>query len=77
MDSRTENPTKAAGFLKELNKIIETQQTLLERQKMRIFELEQYVSDLCAENCRLRQEYQRHLLTCRLRSIQENSPQPQ
>uniref|UniRef100_A0A8C1UCY0 IQ motif and Sec7 domain ArfGEF 1 n=1 Tax=Cyprinus carpio TaxID=7962 RepID=A0A8C1UCY0_CYPCA len=74
MDSRTENPTKAAGYLKELNKIIETQQTLLERQKRRIFELEQHVSDLCAENSRLRHEYQRHLLTCRLRSIQENSP---
>ncbi|XP_050951901.1 LOW QUALITY PROTEIN: IQ motif and Sec7 domain ArfGEF 1a [Labeo rohita] len=77
MDSRTENPTKAAGYLKELNKIIETQQTLLERQKRRIFELEQHVSDLCAENSRLRHEYQRHLLTCRLRSIQENSPQQQ
>ncbi|XP_016105440.1 IQ motif and SEC7 domain-containing protein 1-like isoform X1 [Sinocyclocheilus grahami] len=74
MDSRTENPTKAAGYLKELNKIIETQQTLLERQKRRIFELEQHVSDLCAENSRLRHEYQRHLLSCRLRCIQENSP---
>ncbi|XP_016336747.1 IQ motif and SEC7 domain-containing protein 3-like isoform X1 [Sinocyclocheilus anshuiensis] len=74
MDSRTENPTKAAGYLKELNKIIATQQTLLERQKRRIFELEQHVSDLCAENSRLRHEYQRHLLSCRLRSIQENSP---
>uniref|UniRef100_A0A672RZ51 IQ motif and Sec7 domain ArfGEF 1 n=1 Tax=Sinocyclocheilus grahami TaxID=75366 RepID=A0A672RZ51_SINGR len=66
MDNRTENPTKAAGYLKELNKIIETQQTLLERQKRRIFELEQHVSDLCAENSRLRHEYQRHLLSCRL-----------
>ncbi|XP_051517030.1 IQ motif and SEC7 domain-containing protein 1-like isoform X2 [Myxocyprinus asiaticus] len=75
MDSRTENPTKAAGYLKELNKIIETQQALLERQKMRIFELEQHVSDLCAENSRLKHEYQRHLLTCRLRSIQENTAQ--
>ncbi|XP_059397447.1 IQ motif and SEC7 domain-containing protein 1-like isoform X2 [Carassius carassius] len=74
MDSRTENPTKAAGYLKELNKIIETQQTLLERQKRRIFELEQDVSELCAENSRLRHEHQRHLLSCRLRSIQENSP---
>ncbi|XP_067228309.1 IQ motif and SEC7 domain-containing protein 3 isoform X1 [Chanodichthys erythropterus] len=77
MDSRTENPTKAAGYLKELNKIIETQQTLLERQKRRIFELEQHVSDLCAENSRLRHEYQRHLLTCRLRSVRDNSPQQQ
>lgn len=77
MNSRTENPTKAADYLKELNKIIETQQTLLERQKMRIFHLEQHVSDLCAENCRLRQEYQRHLLSCRLRSIHENRPQQQ
>lgn len=75
MESRTENPTKAAGYLKELNTIIETQQALLERQKTRIFELEQHVSDLCAENSRLRLEYQRHLLTCSLRSARDSSPQ--
>lgn len=76
MDRRPENPTKAVGYLKELTKIIETQQALLERQKTRIFELEQHVSDLCAENSRLRYEYQRHLLTCRMRPIQD-APQQQ
>lgn len=66
MESPTENPTKAAEYLKELNKIIETQQELLERQKGRIEELEQQVSDLCSENACLKEQYQRHLLTCRL-----------
>ncbi|XP_030624782.1 IQ motif and Sec7 domain ArfGEF 1a [Chanos chanos] len=62
----TENPTKAAEYLKELNKIIETQQELLEKQKIRIEELEQQVTDLCNENICLKEEYQRHLLSCRL-----------
>ncbi|XP_056588448.1 IQ motif and Sec7 domain ArfGEF 1a isoform X12 [Triplophysa dalaica] len=76
MDRRPENPMKAVGYFKELTKIIETQQALLQRQKTRIFELEQHVSDLCAENSRLRHEYQRHLLTCRMRPIQY-TPQQQ
>lgn len=66
MESPTENPTRAAEYLKELNKIIETQQELLERQKGRIEELEQQVSDLCSENARVKEQYQRHLATCRL-----------
>ncbi|XP_028308159.1 IQ motif and SEC7 domain-containing protein 1-like isoform X2 [Gouania willdenowi] len=64
--SPTENPTRAAEYLKELNRIIETQQELLERQRGRIGELEQQVSELCAENGRLKDQYRRHLETCRL-----------
>ncbi|XP_076132844.1 uncharacterized protein LOC143114890 isoform X1 [Alosa pseudoharengus] len=84
MESPIDNPNKAAEYLKELNKIIETQQELLEKQKIRIEELEQQVTELCNENACLKDEYQRHLLTCRLQqgnchsalgSIQENATQ--
>lgn len=71
MESPTENPTRAAEYLNELNKIIETQQELLERQKNRIEDLEQQVSDLCTEKACLKEQYQRHLATCRLQ--QSNS----
>ncbi|CAL8367630.1 unnamed protein product [Lota lota] len=66
MDCPTENPTRAAEYLKELDNIIETQQELLERQRYRIEQLEQQVSDLCTENACLKDQYQRHLATCRL-----------
>nr|XP_006005483.1 PREDICTED: IQ motif and SEC7 domain-containing protein 2-like isoform X3 [Latimeria chalumnae] len=66
MENPTENPSKAAEYLKELNKIIETQQELLEKQKKRIEELEQQVAELCTENACLQDQHQRHLATCRL-----------
>ncbi|XP_042736391.1 IQ motif and SEC7 domain-containing protein 1 isoform X6 [Lagopus leucura] len=66
MESPAENPSKAAEYLKELNKIIETQQELLEKQKRRIDELEQQVAKLYHENACLQDEHHRHLATCRL-----------
>ncbi|MBN3325359.1 IQEC1 protein, partial [Atractosteus spatula] len=66
MESPTENPSKAAEYLKELNKIIETQQELLEKQKNRIEALEQQVAELCKENACLQDEHQRLLATFRL-----------
>ncbi|XP_066553885.1 IQ motif and SEC7 domain-containing protein 1 isoform X2 [Amia ocellicauda] len=66
METPTENPSKAAEYLKELNKIIETQQELLEKQRSRIEELEQQVAELCRENGCLKEQHQRHLVTCRL-----------
>lgn len=66
MENPSENPTRAAEYLKELNRIIDTQQELLGRQRGRIEELEQQVSDLCTENAGLQERYQRHLATCRL-----------
>ncbi|KAK3512319.1 hypothetical protein QTP70_004619 [Hemibagrus guttatus] len=75
MENATENPSKAAEYLKELNNIIETQQELLEKQKGRIEELEHQVHDLCEENACLKEQHQRHLATCRLQqlsSIKEN-----
>ncbi|KAM8867208.1 IQ motif and SEC7 domain-containing protein 1 isoform 2-T2 [Synchiropus picturatus] len=69
MENPTENPSKAAEYLKELNKIIETQQGLLEKQRVRIEELELQVTDLCAENVCLKEQHQRHLVTCRLSSL--------
>ncbi|XP_030064173.1 IQ motif and SEC7 domain-containing protein 1 isoform X2 [Microcaecilia unicolor] len=66
MESPAENPSKAAGYLNELNKIIETQQELLEKQKRRIDELEQQVAKLYHDNACLQDEHHRHLATCRL-----------
>ncbi|XP_050930766.1 IQ motif and SEC7 domain-containing protein 2 isoform X4 [Lates calcarifer] len=66
MENPTENPSKATEYLKELNKIIETQQGLLEKQRVRIEELELQVTDLCKENACLQDQHQRHLATCRL-----------
>ncbi|XP_047202966.1 IQ motif and SEC7 domain-containing protein 1 isoform X2 [Girardinichthys multiradiatus] len=66
MENPTENPSKAAEYLQELNKIIETQQDLLEKQRVRIEELELQVTDLCKENACLKDQHQRHLATCRL-----------
>ncbi|XP_051531167.1 IQ motif and SEC7 domain-containing protein 1-like isoform X2 [Myxocyprinus asiaticus] len=74
MESPTENPSKAAEYLKELNKIIETQQELLEKQKIRIEELEQQVTDLCQENACLKDQHQRHLATCRLQQQGNSHP---
>lgn len=65
-ENPTENPSKAAEYLKELNKIIETQQGLLEKQRVRIDELEHQVTDLCKENASLKDQHQQHLATCRL-----------
>ncbi|XP_076874894.1 IQ motif and Sec7 domain ArfGEF 1a isoform X8 [Brachyhypopomus gauderio] len=64
MESPSENPSKAAEYLNELNRIIETQQVLLEKQKVRIEELEQQVADLHGENAFLKDQYRRHMRTC-------------
>ncbi|XP_053932408.1 IQ motif and SEC7 domain-containing protein 2-like isoform X1 [Cuculus canorus] len=69
MESPAENPSKAAEYLKELNKIIETQQELLEKQKRRIDELEQQVAKLYHENACLQDEHHRHLAACRLQPV--------
>lgn len=68
MENQTENPSKATEYLKELNKIIETQQGLLEKQRVRIDELELQVTNLCKENACLKEQHQRHLATCRLQA---------
>ncbi|XP_067359864.1 IQ motif and SEC7 domain-containing protein 1 isoform X1 [Channa argus] len=73
MENPTENPSKAAEYLKELNKIIETQQGLLEKQRVRIEELELQVTDLCKENACLKDQHQRHLATCRLQQGNHSS----
>nr|XP_043879247.1 IQ motif and SEC7 domain-containing protein 1 isoform X3 [Solea senegalensis] len=73
MENPAENPSKAAEYLQELNKIIETQQELLEKQRVRIEELELQVTDLCAENVCLKDQHQRHLATCRLQLQQQGN----
>ncbi|XP_016337797.1 IQ motif and SEC7 domain-containing protein 1-like isoform X1 [Sinocyclocheilus anshuiensis] len=74
MENPTENPSKAAEYLKELNKIIKTQQELLEKQKNRIEALEKQVCDLCQENACLKDQHQRHLATCRLQQQGNSHP---
>ncbi|KAK3547678.1 hypothetical protein QTP86_026923 [Hemibagrus guttatus] len=61
-----EKPSKAAECLSELNRIIEAQHELLERQRSRITELELQVTELRGRNARVHEEYQRHLRTCTL-----------
>lgn len=61
----TENPGKATEYLTELNKIIDTQQELLEMQRVRIEDLEQQVTDLCSENACLKDQRKEKLATCR------------
>lgn len=62
----TENPSKATEYLTELNKIIDTQQELLEMQRVRIEDLEQQVTDLCSENACLKDQRKGNRATCRL-----------
>ncbi|XP_047016373.2 uncharacterized protein LOC124628957 [Ictalurus punctatus] len=68
-----EKPSKAAECLSELNRIIEAQHELLERQKARIAELELQVSELRSRNARLHEEYERHLRTCSLQQHQHHN----
>ncbi|TUN98268.1 hypothetical protein Baya_16981 [Bagarius yarrelli] len=51
-----EKPSKAAECLNELNRIIEAQHELLERQKSRIAELELQVAELRSRNARVHEE---------------------
>ncbi|KAJ3602557.1 hypothetical protein NHX12_030309 [Muraenolepis orangiensis] len=71
MENPTENPSKATEYLQELNRIIETQQELLEKQRVRIEQLEVQVTDLCSENARLKDQHQRHLAACRPPPLQQ------
>ncbi|XP_075689928.1 IQ motif and SEC7 domain-containing protein 1 isoform X1 [Rhinoderma darwinii] len=66
MEPPAESPCRAAEYLKELNKIIETQQELLEKQKRRIDELEEQVTTLYNEKTCLQDEHHKHLASCRL-----------
>ncbi|KAJ7994399.1 hypothetical protein DPEC_G00248880 [Dallia pectoralis] len=63
-----------AEYLKELNQIIETQQEVLDKQNVRIEELEQQVMDLCSEISCLTEQHERHLVTCRVQ-LGNNHPE--
>ncbi|KAJ8257930.1 hypothetical protein GJAV_G00191260 [Gymnothorax javanicus] len=60
-------PCKAAEYLKELNRIVDTQQELLRKQEKRIGELEQQVCVLRRKNSYLTDNHLRHLAICSLR----------
>lgn len=64
--STAENPSNAAEYLQELNRIIQSQQELLEKQRGRIEDLQLQVTSLCTENACLKDELQQHLTSCRL-----------
>lgn len=68
-----EKPSKAAECLSELNRIIEAQHELLERQRARIAELELQVAELRSRNARVHEEYKRHLRTCTLQQQQQHN----
>lgn len=70
-----EKPSKAAECLSELNRIIEAQHELLERQKARIAELELQVAELRSRNARVHEEYERHLRTCTLHQHHQHQQQ--